>query len=190
MLSRPLPLVLAALATGCGALRSPSLDPKVHVRGEHYRVIHEPVDRLWPQVLRGLEAEGLRVARAERAHRTIQTAGRRYTSRDEVRKLGDIADLSAARAAGLARATEYVVTYTLFLLPAGEADTSLKITSTIEAIDRSEALFLGPGVFDVIPRHIEVPSRGVVERDFLRRLAASLFTAEEMLFVFGEPGFD
>jgi len=187
---RPLPLVLAVLATACGALRSPSLDPKAHVRGEHYRVIHEPADRLWPQVLGGLEAEGLRVARAERAHQTIQTAGRRYTSRDEVRKLGDIADLSAARGAGLGRATEYIVTYTLFLLPAGESDTSLKITSTIETVDRSEVLFLGPGVLDVIPRHIEVPSRGVVERELLRRLAGSLFTAEEMLFVLGEPGFD
>jgi len=187
---RPLPLVLAALATGCGALRSPSLDPKVHVRGEHYRVIHEPVDRLWPQVLRGLEEEGLRVTRAERAQHTIQTAGRRYTSRDEIRKLGDVADLSAARGAGLGRATEYVVAYALFLLPAGETDTSLKITSTIEAIDRSETVFLGAGVFDVIPHRIEVPSRGVVERDLLRRLAGSLFTAEEMLFVLGEPGFD
>jgi len=187
---RPLPLVLAALATGCGALHSPSLDPKVHVRGEHYRVIHEPVDRLWPQVLRGLEEEGLRVTRAERAQHTIQTAGRRYTSRDEIRKLGDVADLSAARGAGLGRATEYVVAYALFLLPAGETDTSLKITSTIEAIDRSETVFLGAGVFDVIPHRIEVPSRGVVERDLLRRLAGSLFTAEEMLFVLGEPGFD
>src|SRR5439155_23013999 len=133
-----------------------------HVRGEHYRMIHDPVDRLWPQILRGLEEEGLRVARADRAHGTIQTAARRHLGRDELKKLGDIADLSAARGAGLGRATEYGVAYTLFLLPAGDADTSLKITSTIEAIDRSQALFLGPGVFEVIPRHIELPSRGVV----------------------------
>ena len=186
---RALPLVLAALAVGCGPLHGPAPDPKAHVRGEHYRVIHDPVDRLWPQILRGLDEEGLRVARADRAHDAIRTASRRYTGRDELKKLGDIADLSAARGAGLGRATEYTVAYTLFLLPAGEADTSLKITSTIEAIDRSQALLL-PGVFEVIPRHIELPSRGVVERELLRRLAASLFTAEEMLFVLGEPGFD
>jgi len=186
---RALPLVLAALAVGCGPLHGPAPDPKAHVRGEHYRVIHDPVDRLWPQILRGLDEEGLRVARADRAHGTIQTAPRRHVGRDELKKLGDVADLSAARGAGLGRATEYTVTYTLFLLPAGEADTSLKITSTIEAIDRSEAILL-PGVFEVIPRHIELPSRGVVERELLRRLAASLFTAEEMLFVLGEPGFD
>jgi len=41
-----------------------------------------------------------------------------------------------------------------------------------------------------VPRRIELPSRGVVERELVRRLAASLFTAEEMLFVLGEPGFD
>ena len=186
---RALPLALAALATSCGPLHRSAPDPKAHVRGEHYRVIHDPVDRLWPQILRGLDEEGLRVARADRAHDTIRTATRRYVGRDELKKLGDVADLSAARGAGLGSATEYTVTYTLFLLPAGEADTSLKITSTIEAIDRSEAILL-PGVFEVIPRHIELPSRGVVERDLLRRLAASLFTAEEMLFVLGEPGFD
>src|SRR3989442_5361435 len=174
-----LPLVLAALAAGCGPLHGPAPDPKAHVRGEHCRVIHEPVDRLWPQILRGLEEEGLRVARADRANDTIRTATRRHAGRDELKKLGDIADLSAARGAGLGRATEYTVTYTLFLLPAGETDTSVKITSTIEAIDRSAVLFLGPGVFQVVPRHIELPSRGVVERELLRRLAASLFTAEE-----------
>ena len=184
-----LPLVLAALAAGCGPLHGPAPDPKAHVRGEHYRMIHDPVDRLWPQILRALEEEGLRVARADRAHGAIQTGPRRVFGREELKKLGDIADLSAARGAGLGRATEYTVAYTLFLLPAGEADTSLKITSAIEAFDRSQALLL-PGVFEVIPRHIELPSRGVVERDLLRRLAASLFTAEEMLLVLGEPGFD
>src|SRR5438093_10489226 len=187
---RALPLVLAALAAGCGPLHGPAPDPKAHVRGEHYRMIHDPVDRLWPQILRALEEEGMRVARADRAHGAIQTGARRVFGREELKKLGDIADLSAARGAGLGRATEYTVPYTLFLLPAGEADTSLKITSTIQAIDRSEAFFLGPGVLEVIPRYIELPSRGVVERDLLRRLAASLFSAEEMLFVLGEPGFD
>ena len=183
-------LVLVALATGCGSLRGPAADPKVHVRGEHYRVIHEPPDRLWPEIVFALDEEGFRVAHSDRAHRIIQTGARRYTGRDEVKRLADIADLSAARGAGFGRATEYEVTYALFLLPAGETDTGLKVTSVIEAIDRSEALFLGPGVFQVVPRRIELPSRGVVERELVRRLAASLFTAEEMLLVLGEPGFD
>src|SRR5205814_233815 len=78
----------------------------------------------------------------------------------------------------------------LLLAPAGEAGTSLKIRCAIDAIDRSEAIFLGPGVFQVAPRHIDVPSRGVVEHDLMRRLAANLFTAEEMLFMLGELGVD
>jgi len=183
-------LVLAALAAGCGSLHAPVADPKAHVRGEHYRVIHEPPDRLWPEIVFALDEEGFRVAHSDRAHGIIQTGARRYTGRDEMKRLVDIADLSQARSTGFGRATEYEVAYALFLLPAGEADTGLKVTSTIAAVDRSEALFLGPGVFEVVPRRIELPSRGVVERELVRRLAGSLFSAEEMLFVLGEPGFD
>ena len=61
--------------------------------------------------------------------------------------------------------------------------------SSIDAIDRSGVVFPG-GLFDVVPVRVEVPSRGVAERDLLRRLAANLFTAEEMLFLLGEPGVD
>ena len=126
-------LVLVALATGCGSLRAPVADPKVHVRGEHYRVIHEPPDRLWPEIVFALDEEGFRVTHSDRAHRIIRTGARRYTGRDEVKRLADIADLSAARGAGFGRATEYEVTYALFLLPAGETDTGLKITSVMRA---------------------------------------------------------
>src|SRR2546425_1158955 len=74
--------------------------------------------------------------------------------------------------------------------PAGDAGTSLRIRCAIDAIDRSEAMFLGPGVLQVVPRHIDVPSRGVVEHDLMRRLVANLFMAEEMLFMLGELGVD
>jgi len=39
-------------------LRGPAADPKVHVRGEHYRVIHESPDRLWPEIVFALD-EGI-----------------------------------------------------------------------------------------------------------------------------------
>src|SRR5437763_14356179 len=152
-------LVLAALATGCGSLHAPVADPKVHVRGEHYRVIHEPPDRLWPEIVFALDEEGFRVAHSDRAHRIIQTGARRYTGRDEVKRLADIADLSAARGAGFGRATEHEVTYALVLLPAGETDTGLKVTSVIEAIHRSEAPLLGPGDVQAGPRHRQPPRR-------------------------------
>jgi hypothetical protein len=51
-------------------------------------------------------------------------------------------------------------------------------------------MFLGPGIFQVVPRHLPIPSRGVVERELMRRLAASLFPSEEMLYLMGEPGID
>ena len=48
----------------------------------------------------------------------------------------------------------------------------------------------GPGILEAVPRHVEVPSRGVVERELLHRLAGNLFSAEEVLFLLGEPGAD
>ena len=194
VLARPVPrivtsLVLSAmLLVACGGLRGPVPDAKEHVRGEHFRLVSEPADRLWPRVVHALEAEGFQLRRAEQARGFIIT-GYHERSPEVLKKLGEIGDLSAARQAGLGRVSELEVTYQLFLLPADEG-TRLKITSTIEAIDRSEAIFLGPGILQVIPRRITIPSRGVVERDLMRRLAADLFTAEETLLLLGEPGVD
>ena len=177
-----------AVALGCGGWR-PELDPKEHPRGEHTRLVQEPFERLWPAVLHGLEEEGLGVAQADRARGTIATGPTRYRGADIQKKLAEIADLSRARREGMARISELDVTYYLLLAPAGEG-TSVRIRSAIDAVDRSEAFFLGPGVFQVMPRHVDVPSRGVVEHELMRRLVADLFTAEEMLFMLGELGVD
>ena len=185
---RSLALALA-VALGCGGWR-PELDPKEHLRGEHTRLVQEPFERLWPAVLHGLEEEGLRVAEADRGRGAIATRPVRFAGADVQKKLAEIADLSRARREGMGRVSELDVTYYLLLAPAGEAGTSLKIRSAIDAVDRSEATFLGPGVFQVVPHHVDVPSRGVVEHDLMRRLVANLFTAEEMLFMLGELGVD
>jgi hypothetical protein len=174
-------------ASGCGR---PALDPAEPVRGETHRLIHEPRARLWPAVLAALDDEGLRVVRRDDAQGALETAPQRQTGYDVPKRLAEIADVSHARGAGLGRASEFTVAYRVFLVPAGETDTSVKITSEIEAIDRSRSVWVLPGVFQIVPQRIDVPSRGVVERDLLRRLAAGLFTAEEMLSVLGEPGFD
>src|SRR5262245_55488444 len=81
------------------------------------------------------------------------------------------------------------VTYHLVLTPA-DAGTRVTVRSTLEAVDRSEMSGFGPGLFQAILRHVEVPSRGVVERELMHRLASGLFTSEEMLLVLGEPGVD
>src|SRR5437867_1552118 len=185
---RSLALALA-VALGCGGWR-PELDPKEHLHGEHVRLVQEPFERLWPAVLHGLEEEGLDVAEADRGRGTIATRPTRYAGADIQKKLAEIADLSRARREGMARVSELDVTYYLLLAPAGAAGTSLKIRCAIDAVDRSEAVFLGPGGLQVMPRHLEVPSRGVVEHELMRRLVADLFTAEEMLFMLGELGVD
>ena len=178
------------LLAGCGGLRrAPELDPTEHVRGERQRVVQVPLDQLWPAVLGALPDEGVGIARADRARGAIATRPIRVIGQDANRRLAEIADLSRARQAGLERASELEVTYYLLLASAGEAGTNLRIRSSIDAIDRGISLF-GPGLFDIVPRRVEVPSRGVVELDLLRRLVANLFTTEEMLFLLGEPGID
>ena len=181
------PLGLALLA-GCGVLRGPDVDPKEHVRGERQRVVQLPFDQLWPALLGALPDEGLRVTRADRARGTISTRPVRLTGRDVPKRLAEIGDLSRARRAGLDHVSELEVTYHL-LLAAGDAGTTVRIRSSIDAVDR-DLVFFGPGLFDLVPRRIEVPSRGVLEQELLRRLVAGLFTTEETLFLLGEPGVD
>jgi hypothetical protein len=182
-------LVLALLVAACG-VSGPVLDPDEHVAGERQRLLQEPVDRLWPAILGALPAEGLRVTHQDRARGAIATAPVRITGGEAQKKLAEIGDLARAHQAGIQRVSELEVRYVLLLAPAGDAGTRLRVRSTIDAIDRSAPGFLGGGLSQLVPRHVEVPSRGVVERDLLRRLAANFFTAEEMLFFLGEPGID
>ena len=46
------------------------------------------------------------------------------------------------------------------------------------------------GLFDIVPHRMEVPSRGVIEQELLRRIAGGVYTAEEMLLMLGELGID
>lgn len=181
-------IALVLVAAGCAAVRGPELDPKEHVRGERHRLLGEPMDRLWPALLDALPAEGLRVADADRGRGTIETATARYDPGTRAR-LAEIGDLSAARRAGLTHVDELRVTYYLLLAPAGDGGTSVRVRSRIDAVAREPAI-LGPGLFQILPHHVDVPSRGVVERELLERLGGDLFTAEETLLLFGELGFD
>jgi hypothetical protein len=187
---RALPSLALAAVLGCGGLRGPELDPTEHVRGEHQRILQEPMDLLWPALLQALPGEGLAVAHADRRRGAIATGPMRLSGRDATRRLAEIGDLARARSAGLERVSELRVRYYLLLSAHGDAGTTVRIRSAIEAIDRGDAAFLAPGIFQVLPRHVEVPSRGVVERDLMRRLVAGLFSAEETLLLLGEPGVD
>jgi hypothetical protein len=187
---RALPSLALVALLGCGGLRGPEVDPKEHVSGEHQRVLQEPIDRLWPALLDALAGEGLAVARADRARGAIATGPLRLNGRDATKRLAEIGDLARARSAGLERVSELEVRYYLLLSANGDMGTTVRIRSGIEAIDRREAALLSPGVFQILPRRVDVPSRGVVERELMRRLVAGLFSAEETFFLLGEPGVD
>ena len=182
-------LVGLVVLVGCAGLRGAGPDPSEHVRGEHQRVLQEPLDRLWPALLKALPDEGLEVAHADRARGTIATRAFKLSGRDVPRRLAEIGDLSRARSEGLQGVSELRITYELLLASRGDAGTSLRIRSAIDAIDRSDSVLVG-SVLQAVPRHVEVPSRGIVERDLMRRLVAGMFSAEETLVLLGEPGVD
>lgn len=183
-------LALGALAVAGCVARAPELDPTEPVRGEHTRLLQIPRAELWPALVAALGDEGLEVARADEHRGTIATRAIRYAERDLRKRLAEIGDLSHVRGAGLGRVSELTIEYYLLLARASDEATSLKIRSAIDAVDRREAVFLAPGVFQIVPRHVPIPSRGVVERDLMRRLVAGMLPAEEVLYLLGEPGVD
>lgn len=181
-------LVVPAALAACRLAGAPELDPTEHVRGEHRRLVPGVQEALWPALLAALEGD-VGVARADPAQGTIVTRAVRQAARDAPRRFAEIADVSAARRAGLRGVSELVVTYYLLLAPALDGGTSLTIRSAIEAVDRRTTL-LGSDLFGVLPTRVPVPSRGVLERELMRRLAADLFATEEVLLLLGEPGTD
>ena len=181
-------VLLAVALAGCFTIGTPELDPTEHVPGEHHRLVPAAREMLWPAMLRALADDGVRVARSDAVRGTIVTRAVRHTTRDAPRRFAEVADVGAARRAGLQHVSEFAVTYYLLVGPAPDGATSLTIRSAIEAMDRRSSFF-GPGLA-ILPTRVPVPSRGVVERDLMRRLAGELFTAEEMLLLLGEPGVD
>jgi hypothetical protein len=180
-------VVLALTAAACA--KKPELDPTEHVRGEHQRVLHAPADRVWPAVVAALDAEGFEIATQDRTSGVIATGLARYETDDRTHRLGDIGDLSELHKEGITGITDVRVAYYVLVTPAGE-DTRLRIRSTIVGQQGGVGPILGQGLGQVVPHRVEIPSRGVVERDLMRRLAANLFAAEEMLQLLGEPGVD
>lgn len=183
-------LAYGIVTIGCTAGQPPRPTADAFVRGQVQRIIDGSIDRVWPDVVAALEDEGVTVDTADRergvlACRPIRVSGGRS---DLLRDLREIAHLEAARGR-LRRVSEYSVTYTLFLAPVAE-DTTLKIAAQIHATDRSQAVFFGPGLVQVIPVRVPLPSKGVVERRLFQRVAGVLFGAEEMFYYVGLLGYE
>jgi hypothetical protein len=147
------------------------------------------VERLWPRVVAALGDEGIGIGHADAARGTIETRPAHVFGSEASRRLSEIADLSHAHQAGFGHVSELEVRYFVLVSPAGDAGSSVRVRSAIAAVDRGVQI-LGGGLFNVIPHRIDVPSRGVVEQELLRRLAADVFTTEEVFLLLGEPGVD
>jgi hypothetical protein len=180
-------LVLATIVLGCG-VAADAPDPTVHPRGAVARPLPEAPAQLWPAVLAALAAEGLHVARVDDRRRLV-IARWHYAGPDASRRLADLGDLAAARAAGLRVVADFTVTYALHLAPGSGAGSLLEIAATIRATDRSAAAMLG-GVLAPLALTAAVPSRGTAERALFARLAAAIYPTEEVLLLTGEPGVD
>ena len=180
----------ASVAQSCAAARPPRPAPDEFVRGQMQRIIKGPMDRVWDDTIAVLGQEGTAIDYRNReagiiACRRIRTKGH---GRNLVSHVGRIAELRTARGR-LRSVSEYTVEYTLFLAPS-RADTSMKIVAEILATDRTSVIILGPGVGQVIPMTLSLPSRGVVERQLFRKIAAHVFSAEEMLHYVDDLGYE
>jgi hypothetical protein len=182
--------VIAGTAAACAGARAPRPGASEFVRGQLQHVVKGSADHLWPTVVAALEDESLAVERSDRERGLIACRRVRYVGeRDAPRRLREIADTSEAVRRGLRNVAEYSVEYTLYLSPAGD-DTAFKIASAIQATDRSQAIYFGGGLYQVVPETYDLPSRGVVEGELFRRIAGRLFAAEEMLYYVGDLGYD
>ena len=59
----------------------------------------------------------------------------------------------------------------------------------IIAVDQ-QVVLLPPGILHAIPRNFPVPSKGVLERQLVERIAEHLLLSEEMLYSLGALGRD
>jgi hypothetical protein len=139
-------------------------------------------------VQHALAAEDLKVARVD-DRRRLAIVRWHYAGPDAPRRLAELADLAAARAAGLRVVSDFTVTYALHLAPGPGAGSLLEIAAAIRATDRGTTTVLG-GVLEPLALTVAVPSRGTAERLLLRKLAAAIYPTEEVLLLTGEPGVD
>ena len=116
---------------------------------------------------------------------------RRRSDREELqRDLQRIAEIEDAKRHGLQVVSEYAIDYAIELAHVDDEETRLEVSTRITAVDRSEAILVGPGFVQVIPRNFDVPSKGVLERELVSGIGGRLFISEEMLYYFGVLGRD
>jgi hypothetical protein len=183
-------LLLFLLLASCLPSALPELPEPQH---RQQRLLRASFAEAWGAVRAAVDDSPLRVTEADEGDGVLHAGlrRRRRTDRDElVRDLRRFAEIEDARRRGLRDVSEYSVDYTIELARVGDEDTRLEVSTRITVVDRSEAILVGPGFVQVIPRSFDVSSNGVLERELVSGVGGRLFIAEEMLYYFGTLGRD
>lgn len=189
------PLVLALSVAVASCLPFPGPIEPEQPPPVALKLLRSGRDAVWNAAVAELEERGYEIDSAAREDGTIEARQldrvRTMRQAEEIRReVARIADLEAARRRGLTVISELHVQPKLEIADAGERATRLWVTCRIRVIDRSQGMVLAPGIVHVIPQSFELPSKGVVERELLRRIGHRLFLGEEMLYYMGELGRD
>lgn len=181
-------VLVVLLASSCMPRAGPTL-PEVSRRQE--KLIHASFGDVWRAAHGAIENTHLRVTKDDEAGGTIRLSlQRKARSRPEEleRELTRVADIDKARRFGLQRLSEYTLDYTVSVARLDEEETRLEVSTQITAVDRSEVIWIAPGIAQAIPRMFDVPSKGILERDLVAQIAEHLFLSEEMLYFLGALG--
>jgi hypothetical protein len=155
------------------------------------KLLQAPYDHVWNAARATLEEAQWSVTEADEAEGALQASVRRRSRSGEglERELARVADLSKARQLGLGPLAEYLVMYTIEVRRAEDDRTGLDVSTEIIAVDQ-QVVLLPPGILHAIPRNFPVPSKGVLERQLVERIAEHLLLSEEMLYSLGALGRD
>ncbi|MET0153997.1 MAG: hypothetical protein ABW298_15500 [Candidatus Binatia bacterium] len=153
------------------------------------KLLQASYDEVWKAARTTVDEAQLSITDADESEGALRASMRRRSRSGEglERELSRVAELSKARQLGLGQLAEYVVVYTVEVRRAEDDRTGLDVSTEITAVDQ-QIVFLPPGIYRAIPRNFDVPSKGVLERQFVEQIASHLLLSEEMLYSLGVLG--
>ena len=182
-------LLALVLLSSCLRLSAP---PEERPPRTADRLVKASFAEIWAATRQVLEQENLPVTEDEKEGVLTSHLVRRAKLRDQDfgKELLRIADLDEGRRHGMRGVDEYTIDYHIQIVNLDEDQSKLTIAAKIVAVDRSEVVYMGFGVLQVIPRYFELPSTGASERDLSWKIGHEIFAGEEMLYYMGELGRD
>jgi hypothetical protein len=183
-------LLLLLLLASCLPSAGPALPERQH---RQQRLVRASFADTWRAVRAAVGDRRLRVTEEDESVGVLRAdlRRRRRSNQEEIEQdLLRVAEVEDAKRRGLQVVSEYVTDYTIEVAHVDDEETRLEVSTRITAVDRSEAILVGPGFVQVIPRNFDVPSKGVLERELVRGIGDHLFISEEMLYYLGMLGRD